>query len=133
MPVSEKPNHVTYPKKGYTEITNNNRYVSIDASRVLPISLACLPRCNSKRYVELGADESTPLLNGNAKLPTSKLSSSRRGIMLSVFVLLYVGFLILGSLTFQTFEMKEELKQRQLYRDVRQGFLMKYPSVLGRT
>lgn len=132
MPISEKPNHLTYPRKGYTEITNNNRYVSIDTNRVLPISFGCLSRCSSKRYVELDDNESTPLLNGNAKLPT-KLSSSRRGIMLSVFVLFYAGFLIIGSFTFQTFEMKEELKERQLYRDVRQGFLTKYPSILGRT
>lgn len=129
IPVSGKANHLKYPRNGYTELTN--RCVSIDTSRVLPISLACISRCSSKTYVDLSDDESTPLLNGNAKLPR-KLSSNRRGIWLSIFIVFYTGFLILGSLTFRTFELKEELKERQSYRDVRQGFLVKYPSVLGR-
>lgn len=131
MPVSENANHLKYPRKSYTEHSNNNRYASIDTHRVLPYSLACLSRSSSNSYVELTDDESTPLLNGNSKLP-KKVSSKRRGILLSIFVLFYAGFLILGSYTFRTFELSEELKERQSYRDVRQGFLLKYPSVLGR-
>lgn len=131
MPVSEKGKHLKYPRKSYTE--DNNRYVSIDTHRVFPYSLACLSRSSSSNsYVELTDDESTPLLNGNAKLPT-KLTFGRRRIFLTLFVVFYAGFLILGSFTFRTLELDEELKERQTYRDVRQRFLTKYPSVLGRT
>ncbi|KAG4079964.1 hypothetical protein HA402_006276 [Bradysia odoriphaga] len=96
---------------------------------MLRISLPCLSRCRRRSYIELGDNESTPLLHGNAT-SQNKLSPNRKRILLTVFVVFYAGFLILGSLTFRTFELSVELGQRQSYRDVRQAFLMKHPSVL---
>lgn len=130
-PAPEKAHHLKYQRKNYTELSNADKFASIDTKRLLPISLSCLSRCRRQSYVELDVDVSTPLLNGNATLK-SRLSSKRRGILLSIFIVFYVGFLLLGSLTFRTCEMGEELKEQQLYRNVREGFLMKYPSVLGR-
>lgn len=132
MPVSKETNNLNYPRRGYTELSGNNGYMSIDSSRVLPLPLACLSRHNSRSYIELCDNESTPLLNGNGKF-TTKLALHRRRIMLSVFVLFFAAFLFLGSLMFRTLELNEELKQRDIYRDIRQGFLMKYPNILGTT
>lgn len=126
VPAHEKSNLLQHHRKHYTELGG------VNTNRVLPISLACLSRCSSKSYVEISDNESTPLLNCNANL-RKKLSTKGRRVLLLMFVLFYVVFLILGSFTFRTFEMTEELKERQLYQDVREGFVMKYPNVLGRS
>lgn len=124
MPISKSYKSLSYPSKDYTDLRNTARFVN----PVRPLSFTCLSRCRSNR--SFVADESTPLLNANSKLP-STFSSNRRGILLSVFVVFYAGYLILGSITFRTFEMSEELKERQSYVDMRKAFSLKYPNVLG--
>lgn len=132
FPSSEKSNNLKHTLNCYKEQSNNNRYgTAADTNRMHSISLASLSCCSSKSYIEINDDESTPLLNGGSKLPR-KLSANRRWIMLLIFIFFYAVFLIAGSLTFTKLELNEELKERQYFRDVRQGFLMKYPSILGR-
>lgn len=81
--------------------------------------------------------ERTPLLMSsdeiNAQLQKDQIKKShKRGhICFGVFVLLYVIYLMFGSITFQSLEIDEELKMRTGFRDVRQIFLQKYPSILG--
>lgn len=131
--VSEPVTKFKYSREDYTEIPDSSQYVTIDVNQVRPISLTCLPPCGSRRsLVESGNDETTPLLNnGNATL-ANKFFAHRKGLLLTVFILFYGGFLILGSITFSTFELSEELNERQKYLDVRQAFSMKYPTILGR-
>lgn len=125
----EKTNYLKYQNKSYNGQINN-AYVSIDTNRMLSISLGSLTRSSSKCYVALTDDESTPLLS--RKKRSCKLTRYRKGvILLTLFILFYAGFLAVGSVTFRFFELNEELKERQYFRDVRQGFLTKYPSILG--
>lgn len=63
---------------------------------------------------------------------TSSSSSSKPVNWLFVmFVLSYVGYLILGSIAFGQLEGNHELDERQTFRQVRQRFLLKYSGVAG--
>ncbi|XP_037029604.1 potassium channel subfamily K member 6-like isoform X1 [Bradysia coprophila] len=127
VPIYDNNKPVRYQRNDYIE--RDNRYASSETSRMFHISLPCLSRCRRRSFAELSDNESTPLLHGNGT-SQKKLSPHRKRILLTVFIVFYAGFLILGSITFRTFELSVELEQRQSYRDVRQAFLMKHPSVL---
>lgn len=107
-------------------IQSSKGFACIGTGRILQISLPCRRRS----YIELNDNESTSLLDGNVTLQ-KKFLPNRKNVLLSVFILFYIGFLILGSFTFRTFELNVELEERESYLSVRQAFLLKHPNVLG--
>lgn len=63
--------------------------------------------------------------------PTKK-AAKKTGVWLSLFVLFYVFYLVLGSVAFAGMEVNSEVAERQEFREVRKRFLQKYSNVLGR-
>lgn len=131
MSFNEPPDQLRYSDKCYQECNNNSGYINIDTGRVFPISFASPSRSHSRSYIKLDENEATPLLGGSQNF-TKVWFTNRSRIWLSVYVIFYVGFLSIGGVMFQTVELSAELRERQHFRDVRQGFLVKHPSVLGR-
>lgn len=63
----------------------------------------------------------------------SSSSATSMNWMFVLFVLSYAGYLVLGSVAFGQLEGDHELTERQLFRQVRQRFLLKYADVAGKT
>lgn len=63
---------------------------------------------------------------------SSSTSAASMNWMFVLFVLSYAGYLVLGSVAFGQLEGDHELTERQLFRQVRQRFLLKYAEVAGK-
>lgn len=48
-----------------------------------------------------------------------------------IYLMLYVSYLILGSLAFRSMELETEVDLKINFRDARQRFLQKYSNVIG--
>lgn len=82
--------------------------------------------------------ESDPLLGssrhyGSINSAPGQSRYRRTQIFLFFYIVFFVGYLIVGSLCFQRLERDTEMEVRKDFREARENFLEKHPSISGKT
>lgn len=86
----------------------------------------------SKKYN--GIDEESNSLSGSensSSTESTKKSSKKGDIWFSVYLMIYLLYLFMGSVAFERMEREPELTLRQEFRETRQRFLQKYNNIIG--
>lgn len=113
---AEKPRFV-WPQKVATERT------------------ALLGASSSRSTVSIASTATVSSVSSNKdQLPvdvTESLSRRTMTVRFCLYLLTYVSYLVLGSMVFSRLEGRNELQERQNFREVRQRFLRTYANVIG--
>lgn len=126
----------------YASINDDYIYVSPPRYQIDRSSLNSLPNLKETQpnlFKRPFYSESDPLLSGRRRCRSRYLCAQnihfprykRTQIFLFFYIVLYVGYLLLGSICFQKLETTAEQKVREKFRTERIEFLKEHPQVKG--